>query len=294
MAPQRGKYWVWTLNNPTDAEKDDVKKIVDTNEDVTYVIYGREVGQSGTPHLQGYLELSAKLRLGGVKRIRGMGRCHLELRKGTQEQAVTYCKKDGDWDEFGVLFASQQGRRSDLDQIKELLDDGKRDESIAESHFGSWCRYRKSFAAYRGLKSKRVARDVSVYVIYGVPGVGKTRIIFEKEEDLFIVSDPTLTWFDGYDGEEAILIDDYRGGGNAAFLLRLLDRYPLQLPIKGGFVPMAATRIFITSNLEPPFGHNDIQAALQRRIQTVTFIRFPIDFDDRESVDTYLNKIYEH
>lgn len=288
----RGRYWCFTLNNYTEEELQDVRRIEESNEDVTYVCFGREVAESGTPHLQGYLEFKQKIRLGGVRRLRGMGRAHLELRRGTQDQAIDYCKKDGRFEEFGVRFESRRGARSDLDQIKELLDGGATEEKIAESHFGSWVRYRKSFAAYRGLKFKRMAREVNVYAIWGLPGVGKTRIIFEKEKDLFIVSDPSLKWFDGYDGEESILIDDYRGGADGSFLLRLLDRYPLQLPIKGSYVPLQATKIFITSNMPPPWDHNDIEGALSRRIKSVTKISLPIDFEDRDTVETYINKIY--
>ena len=199
MAPPRGRYWCFTLNNPTTLEVRDLENAVDLSPDVTYVTFGRETGDSGTPHLQGYLELASKLRLGGVRKLPGLGRSHLELRAGSQEEAVAYCHKD-DPAPFvsGTLVPSTQGKRNDLAEVKSDLDSGKTQLEVAEAHFGSWCRYRKSFCAYQSLRNKRLARDVRVVVLYGPAGVGKTRLIFEHEPELFICPTDSLQWSTRY------------------------------------------------------------------------------------------------
>ena len=69
----------------------------------TYLVFGREVGDNGTPHLQGYCRLASKLRLHQIRSIRGFERAHFEVSRGTPKQASDYCKKDGDFDEFGTL-----------------------------------------------------------------------------------------------------------------------------------------------------------------------------------------------
>lgn len=291
MPNARGRYWCFTVNNYTPEEEKQLAAAVDNNADVSYIGFGREIGANGTPHLQGYLELVSKLRLGGVRLIAGLGRAHLELRKGSQAEARDYCTKestdDNPFEEYGTLVETNQGRRNDIAAVRELLDSGASELEIAESHFGSWIRYRKSFTQYANLRNKKVARDVRVMVLFGKPGTGKTRLIFEKEEDLFIAPCEDLKWFDGYNGEKAILIDDYRGGGQYSFLLRLLDRYPVSLPVKGGFVPLQATRIYITSNLGPDeWGiASDHIGALQRRIHKCHRIMLPINFEDRGVVD---------
>ncbi|AGS36210.1 replication-associated protein [Circoviridae 11 LDMD-2013] len=272
MPTPRGVYWCWTLNNYTPEELSHCRTLCDRAEDVTYVCFSREVGDSGTPHLQGYLELAAKLRLGGLRKLDGLGRAHLELRKGTQAEAIDYCRKDGNetFEEHGTRKTSSQGKRMDLEAVKALLDGGAPLREVADQHFGTFVRYGRGIAQYQLVTAKKRARDVSVHVLWGAPGVGKTRWIFERHaDDLWICNDPTLQWFDGYQGESVVLIDDFRGEASPAFMLRLLDRYPLQVPIKGGFTEWRATTIYITSNVAPPFGMESIVAPLARRLSIV-------------------------
>ena len=167
------------------------------------------------------------------------------------------------------------------------------EKQIAEEYFGSWCRYRKSFDAYRRLRVSRSARDVRVIVLWGKPGTGKTRIVFESEPELWIAPDPTLQWFDGYCGQSTVLIDDYRGDGKEAFLLRLLDRYPIMVPVKGGFVDWVPTKIFITSNISPPFGHNAIDEALARRVERVIKMDFNIYDEERVHELEYIQTLIQ-
>ena len=225
---KKSKYWCFTLNNPTAEEKAEVSALVDLEPvrgipSVTFLCFGFEEGETGTPHLQGYLECKNRVRLSGIKKIAGLRRAHFEVRRGTQAEAIDYCQKDQAYVEYGTR-AVGQGSRSDLEAIKVLIDEGKDDKALAEANFGSWCRNRDAFLDYRRLVYKKQARDVEVYVVWGLPGTGKTRMIFETYPEVWISNDPTLQWFDGYAGQEVVLIDDYRGDGKAAFVLRLCDR----------------------------------------------------------------------
>jgi hypothetical protein len=111
------KRWCFTLNNPTNQEEQSIK---DAHTNCSYLVVGRERGESGTPHLQGFLILLTKLRLRSLKRLRGFERCHLELSRGTPQQASEYCKKDGDYDEYGEL-PSTQGKRTEFGDLKEWI-----------------------------------------------------------------------------------------------------------------------------------------------------------------------------
>lgn len=91
--------WCFTLNNYTDEEIVAIKAI-----DYKYLVFGYEVGENGTPHLQGYIELTKRLRFGGVKKL-FPPRVHLEARRGTAEEAADYCKKDGVFfEEYGAWY----------------------------------------------------------------------------------------------------------------------------------------------------------------------------------------------
>lgn len=284
----KSKFWCFTANNYTEKDEEVFRSL---EKICTYGICAKEVGENGTPHLQGYFELRNRKLLTSIKKI--VGGWHLEARKGTAQEASDYCKKDGDFVEFGEVSKSQSGRRTDLEEIRGKIKDGVPEEEIAEAHFSQWCIYRRSFSAYKSLiRSKESRPDLKVFVIYGEPGTGKTRYVFTKHNNVYICPDPTLTWFDGYDGEEVVLIDDYRGDGKSAFLLRLLDIYPLQVPVKGGFVDWKPKIIFLTSNMEVPFGHYDIDAPLKRRIKKTVKFTSSLDFDNpkmMEKIDGYFN-----
>lgn len=114
----RAKKWCFTLNNPTQGEKDLLADVLQS-EHCEYAVVGREVGETGTPHLQGFVVFSTRKRLANAKAILG-SRLHLEVARGTPQQAADYCKKDGDFDEYGELISSQ-GKRSDWDAYKDWL-----------------------------------------------------------------------------------------------------------------------------------------------------------------------------
>lgn len=99
--PAAVKRWVATVNNPINGE---YERLIQTAEGLTsYSVIGREVGDSGTPHLQCFFIFQQRMRLRQVKALHGLERAHLEPARGTSSQASTYCKKDGDFWEFGEL-----------------------------------------------------------------------------------------------------------------------------------------------------------------------------------------------
>lgn len=64
----------------------------------------------------------------------------------------------------------------------------------------------------------------------------------------FIKGQPV--WFEGYDPIQhtTVLIDDFFSDAPYRWLLRLLDRYPMWVPVKGGAVQFTPKVVYITSN----------------------------------------------
>lgn len=115
----RAKHWVFTLNNYTQQEELDLRECIDHNDDVVYLVYGRETAPStGTPHLQGFISFRDQVYRTRVQASLGP-RAWFAVSRGTIAQASSYCKKSGDFVEIGSRPASEQGKRTDFDRFIE-------------------------------------------------------------------------------------------------------------------------------------------------------------------------------
>lgn len=114
--------YCFTLNNYSAQEEQHIHDVA-TNDTsgVQYLVAGREVGDSGTPHLQGFVIFNGRKSLLQVRALLG-ARCHFEVTRATSQQAADYCKKDNDFFEHGELGVGQ-GRRTDWDGYIEYVRD---------------------------------------------------------------------------------------------------------------------------------------------------------------------------
>ena len=87
----RSRHWCFTLNN---YNEEDYALFLEPNSSLSYCCVGKEVGDSGTPHLQGFLSFSNARRLNGVTQAYFAGRGHWEISR-SPSKAADYCKKDG-------------------------------------------------------------------------------------------------------------------------------------------------------------------------------------------------------
>jgi len=95
--------WVFTLNNWTKTEHEFLSSLFLSLTDTYFYIMGKEVGEKGTPHLQGYIALKdpkkkfRPLPKFAVKRD-DKNAMHFERAKGNLRQNYMYCSKDGDFE----------------------------------------------------------------------------------------------------------------------------------------------------------------------------------------------------
>jgi len=299
--------WVFTLNNPdqyrnTSAE---LARWVNTGV-VTWCTYQLERGEGqGTLHYQGYAIMSRRYRMQEIRRQLPLGNvCHWERRMGTHEQAKAYANKEdtrvaGPFT-FGEEPVNRQGARTDLDEIRTSLQNGDPMLSIADAHFGSFCRYYKAFYHYQSLSSTQQRTwQTRVRVWWGPSGTGKTRSALTWATNMceenpgwrsYWVARPNAgsMFFDGYDGQEIVVIDEFYGWIGRDLMQRMCDRYPLMVNTKGGMVNFRPRWILITSNQKPSNWWQNIGlGAMTRRLAApigeVMHITEPILFRDDDA-----------
>lgn len=217
----RTRTWTFTVNNYTE----DSEKVLQDLE-VRYMLYGREVGEKGTPHLQGYVVFHNPQRFNQVKEMLPEG-AHIESAKGNAQQNFDYCTKDGDYFEKGDR--PKMGKRKDLEEIYHMAANQCCDLVIGEACPATYMKYYKAVDRVRlnyARESKFMDEDVEVIEVDGELADVLQRAYEIDDQPYWFQG----TWWDGYQGQRTIVItnpdlmrQEYR------------LRYNFQLPIKGGY-----------------------------------------------------------
>lgn len=240
-----------------------------------YLVFQKELGEENQiPHYQGYVEFSAAVYLSAMSKI--LGRAHWETRRGPRDDARKYCMKEdtrteGPW-EAGE-YEQSRGHRSDLDAIYKMAREGAAVEVIGDAHPALYLRYYKAVTHVRrmgALTAPGSRLDLKVSFFFGPPRLGKTRLAYARDPNLYSIPIGKDIWYDGYTGQNTLLIDDFSGQMRLVDLLRALDVYPVQVPVKGDFVWLKCKNIILTSNVHPKMWYDyttrrDSQEALFER-----------------------------
>lgn len=275
----------FTTNNYTPELYDQIKNFLENN--TTYFIIGKEIGESGTPHLQGYAEFKSSRNFTALqKKIpnswlapRNMTQKEgkwIEI-KQSSERASEYCKKDGDFIEGGQL--SEQGSRSDIQLVRDILQDNSSNPMRQVTQVAT--SYQSIKVAEQYLKYNEVKRNTKpeVFWYFGSTGTGKTYKAFEQLEDPYVWNTPK--WWDGYDAHTELIIDDFRKDFCTFHtLLRILDRYSHQVETKGGMRSLLATKIIITCPYHPREVYNT-REDIEQLIRRIDYIQ---EFEPRENM----------
>lgn len=139
MPAQQLRAACFTLNNYDDAAQEQLRALAPQ---VKYLVFGREKGEQGTPHLQGYVSFGKRLAFSKVKDLLPQG-AHIESAKGSPQQNRKYCTKEGDFEEFGDV--PTPGKRTDIDALVEDINAGNRDPKRLRQDHPAVCARHSSF-----------------------------------------------------------------------------------------------------------------------------------------------------
>jgi len=257
----QSRRWCFTLNNYNDSDVACIEGL-----ERTYICMGKEIGESGTKHLQGYIVFPRKMRLGGCKKC--IPKAHWEITRGTHEEAANYCKKENDFYESGKY---QEKQEIFWAEVRNLIRTGDM-EKLGDEYPQLWCVYGDKWENRVEWEHEKNIEPDNLW-IHGDSGCGKTRWVLETYPDAFHFS-YKQGWWNGYRGQETVLMDDFDPYFKAAQMhdfKRWWDRYEFPARIKGCADKMIRPKRFIiTSNhtIEDCFGKYDKDyAAIVRRFK---------------------------
>ncbi|AXH75674.1 MAG: Rep [Cressdnaviricota sp.] len=296
VTQKRLKNFHWVLNNPT---KEEIRRMKDYGESCKYHTFGYEIGdKQKTPHLQGLTMLEKQISRSVLTKLpHPFGRCfYMEALIGTPYDNMKYCQKDLKFEEYGIKpelakrhggTKATQGKRSDIEDVCILVKEGKTDVEIFEEHPKTTFKFLRHIQNVRSLVKPTRTKPLEVHIYYGKPGLGKTHTAYANHPDLFQLPVGKDFWMDRYQRDEKVLFDDFCGKVALVNLLQILDKYIIQVPIKGGFCWWCPNLIILTTNVHPCNWYDyeqraDSYDALKRRISKVLVFK-PVDQIDGEA-----------
>lgn len=259
-------YRWWILTIPVD------KWDAELPDGVKYIKGQQEIGEGGYHHWQVVCYLERKSRMSAVKKL-FCNEAHCEHTRS--EAALGYVWKEETAVEFTQFeygeAPKKRNDKQDWETMFELAKRGMIDEIPADVRIRCYSTLRKIEKDY--MKPEGGLRKVIVYV--GPTGVGKSsRAWHEAGLDAY-PKDPNTKFWDGYCGQENIVIDEFRGRIDISHILRWFDRYPVCVENKGGGTVLRSKKIWITTNLPVVKWYPDIDdttfGALLRRLEIITF-----------------------
>jgi hypothetical protein len=249
---------------------------------ITSMVMQVEVGEGGTMHLQGYVQLSKKMRRSTFNNlIRKHTPFNFSLKdaRGNANQNVLYCTKPtGEWEyasgakKMNTTLSAKpiwinkaglvkKGERSDIKEAARAIENGTSMRIISQRFPTQFIRMGRGLRDLQFTKKAAESKEHragQLVVLYGDAGTGKSYDARTKiaesfgysEEDVFsLQTDSQTIWFDGYVGEKILLLDDYEPNSmKRSTLLKLTDKYQFIGQVKGGHIVAEWELVIITTN----------------------------------------------
>ena len=272
MPAKQSRTWTMTVKNWDLFDKQDWEERIknhtepDGSKLVRYLSIGKHTGEkTGYQHCHLNLELEKPKTLTFVKdKLFNIPDMHCEPRRGTREQCNEYLNKDDHFREIINTRKLQQGKRTDLDHIKELIDDGSNFYDLYDYHFGTVVRCEKGIRNYIAMRdtieaTSTIYEPPEVIVYVGPAGAGKTWHCATDPDYMdgkgyrFPIQMDSKLYFDGYDRQKTLWFDEFSGKTmQFTKFCQLTDRFGARYETKGGSVLIFGIKKILISTIQFP------------------------------------------
>lgn len=266
----RARHWCFTLNNPTVSKEEYLQ-----GTPYDYLVIGDEIGENGTPHLQGYVVWHEKQRLSALKKYGAT--THWEIARATPVQASDYCKKEGSYYEDGELprtaGESQIQKWKHIHELARAQDMPTFMDAYPDVAFLHQEKFKNLVTYYQTPAAPIDELNHEWFV--GPAGSGKSSTARRLYPQAYIK--PTATkWWPDYAGQEVVIVDDVDDTHEyvLVWLKNWADHYPFYAETKGGHTKMIRPKKFIvTSQYEiwEITQKTQLREAITRRFKRVSF-----------------------
>jgi len=261
----RHRSYCYTLPNWTNEEYEKLTKVK-----CKYQVIGKEKAPTtGTEHLQGYITFDNARSFNAVRKI--CQRWHIEVARGSPQENFEYCTKEGNWKEFGER--PEQGKRTDLVEIKDEILNGKKVDEIAMERPDLYHQYGRTLNKIEDLAMRKKYRTEMTQGIWywGETGVGKSHTAFEGfTPETHYVWPNDGRWWDGYTQQDTVIFNDFRGEVRYNEMLNLVDKFPHSVSRRNREpIPFISKLVIITSSLPPDqvYNHRNEEDKIEQLIR---------------------------
>jgi len=283
IGSNRARAWCFTANVPEWISVSVLAERVEAGQadpGFRYICYQQEIAPSTLQlHYQGYVHFGYRCYFKAVRKflfdIYGVN-CHVEPARGSPSDNKAYCSKEPgtNFTEHGK-FPDAPGTRNDLKRVAQSLIAGKHIADIVLDHPSEFIKYHGGIKALHTIlnsKPRDIAVDPVVYWWFGPTGVGKSKKAYADWPDAY--RKMNNKWWDGYLGQSVVILDDYRPSlCTFQELLRILDRYPMRVEMKGSSIELSASVFVITTTSRPEVIWNGrTEEALDQLLRRITHI----------------------
>jgi len=284
--------WCLTWNNPPENAMQIIAGYIQSGL-LTYAVAGHEVAPTtGTSHLQMFVQFAVRKRLQSVRKA--FPNVWAEAMKTNPDAAAKYCKKDGEFEEFGTLKSQSQTLQCKWRQFLELAEDGRFEEMDPGMYVRHYTTAKKLRSEIPEADNAPLTKPAGIWV-WGVPGTGKTTTVTNAYEGAYLKD--LNKWWDGYAAQDVVVIDEF-SRDFPQDIKRLIkvwgDRLPFTGESKGVSHRIRPKLVIITSNwsIDQVFPDPIDSAAMKKRYFTIKFDRYRHYTEDqlREVIE---NREYE-
>lgn len=293
----QSRKWALVINNPLEAGLDHsaMTKILQKFVPAYYCM-ADEIATTGTYHTHIFLYALSPIRFSTIKAR--FPTAHIEKAYGSARDNRAYIRKEGKWadteksetsvpgtfEEWGDLPAEKEEQTPQMFRLVQNIRAGMSTTEIIDDNPAMAFRVRDIDLLRQTLTAEKYSeenRPLEVTYLYGASGTGKTRGIYERHSAKSVCRITNYraakgVSFDGYNGQDVLVFEEFSGQIPIEDMLNYLDVYPLYLPARYSDRMACYTKVYITSNLALEQQYKSIQwerpetwRAFLRRIHTV-------------------------